>query len=363
MDTILQTYEELHRLAEPSWQEEKTSRYLQQRLKEAGFSLTTFEGHHGFFAEIKGETEDVLMLRADMDALPYETEDGTVYRHTCGHDAHSSIVLHTALNIKDTRPKHTIRFLFQPAEETAAGALQMIRDGVLDRVVFLAGLHVRPISELTAEEASPGIQHGATIAVKGRVTGEAAHAARASTGVNALYAAGRLMRKLEAFSTDGQSAVMTKLKSGTTVNTVPDKAVFELDLRAPDNEAMERIWGKMQHAADDVETETGSRFTLEAAEHAPAAVIDLRAASCAKRAIAGVCHVADVLQTPGAEDFHHYTNVNEAPAAVMIGLGSGLTPGLHHPEMTFDLKALSKGVEIMTALLAEADRVDWGDEA
>ena len=133
-EPILQTYRDLHDLAEPSWKEEKTSFYLQERLQQAGFAVQRFAGHYGLVAEIPGATADVVALRADMDALVQEVDGVVKPNHSCGHDAHSTMVLHTALALAacQIRPHKTIRFIFQPAEEKGEGALQMIRDGAAD---------------------------------------------------------------------------------------------------------------------------------------------------------------------------------------------------------------------------------------
>jgi amidohydrolase len=66
---ILKTYADLHQLAEPSWQEQKTSQYLQEILARAGIPFKTFEGHFGIIADIPGEGNEFVALRADMDAL------------------------------------------------------------------------------------------------------------------------------------------------------------------------------------------------------------------------------------------------------------------------------------------------------
>ncbi|WP_227936091.1 M20/M25/M40 family metallo-hydrolase [Alkalihalobacillus deserti] len=53
------------------------------------------------------------------------------------------------------------------------------------------------------------------------------------------------------------------------------------------------------------------------------------------------------LSTPGGEDFHFYALHQKNVKATMVGLGANLSPGLHHPNMNFDLTALQDGVMIL----------------
>ena len=86
-------------------------------------------------AEIPGRKADVIALRADMDALVQEVDGRVQANHSCGHDAHSTMVLFTALALAKTSEQliHTVRFIFQPAEEKAEGALKMMEAGALLR--------------------------------------------------------------------------------------------------------------------------------------------------------------------------------------------------------------------------------------
>ncbi|WP_261807517.1 amidohydrolase [Paenibacillus sp. N3.4] len=244
---IVQTYRDLHDLAEPSWKEEKTSRYLQERLQVAGFSVHTFAGHYGLVAEIPGETTDVVALRADMDALVQEVDGVVKANHSCGHDAHSTMVLHTALALTacQIRPHKTIRFIFQPAEEKGEGALQMIRDGAMDGVTMLLGVHLRPSMEVPYGKAAPVIVHGASTSIRGVIRGLQAHAARPENGRNPLEAAALIIQALQGIRLQARcpfSVKITQLQGGgETSNVIPERAEFTLDLRAQTNEGMAEL--------------------------------------------------------------------------------------------------------------------------
>lgn len=363
-EMILQTYDGLHQLAEPSWQEKKTSRYLQERLAQAGLKIQTYPGHFGFTAEIEGETEGVVALRADMDALVQEVDGSVQANHSCGHDAHSTMALHAALALVNARyqPNHTIRFIFQPAEELAEGALKMMEDGALERVKFLGGVHLRPFFEVPFNKAAPVILHGSSASLKGVIKGIPAHAARPEEGNNPLEAAAVLIQMIRQIRLKGgkkYSIKMTELHGGEASNSIPESARFTLDLRAEANETMEQLIEKTRHVIQKTAELTETEITWDEEEYSPAAVENPLAAKLARKAIASVLgeeNVEGACVSQGAEDFHFYTLKNPGMAATMIGLGCDLQPGLHHPNMTFNKEALLYGTQILTNMLIEADQ-------
>jgi len=363
-ESIIKTYRDLHQLAEPSWEEEKTSRYLKDRLQKAGFFVQTFENHHGLIAEWKGANSQAIALRADMDALVQEVGGVVQANHSCGHDAHSTMVLHTALAIAacNIQSHHTLRFIFQPAEEKAEGALQMLRDGALENVKRLFGIHLRPVMEVSYGKAAPAIIHGASATIEGEIKGLQAHAARPQNGKNAIEAASMAIQALQGIRLQANcpfSVKMTKLHAGgESTNVIPDRAVFALDLRSQQNEGMTELQEKTAQVLQHVAALTGTEMEWETSGYVPAATLDREMIDLAEQAIAKVLGPENVeapCETQGGEDFHFYTLEQPDLKATMIGLGCGLTPGLHHPEMNFDLEALVYGTKILTTALLEAD--------
>ena len=119
-ETRLQaTYDTLHAIPEVGFAEHRTSAWLAERIGAAGFSVTTGVGGTGVVAVLKGtEPGPVVALRADMDALEHVVNGETVRVHSCGHDAHCSMVLTVAEELAKTGIRRgTLKILFQPAEE------------------------------------------------------------------------------------------------------------------------------------------------------------------------------------------------------------------------------------------------------
>jgi amidohydrolase len=366
-NTIFKIYHELHQLAEPSWKEEKTSRYLQDKLIAAGFTVHTFSGHFGFVADLPGETPEVIALRADMDALVQEVNGVVQPNHSCGHDAHSTMVLMTALTLCETKIKfkHSVRFIFQPAEEVAGGALKMIEDGALKNVKFLGGVHLRPSFEVEYGKAAPVILHGSTTTLKGVIKGIPAHAARPEEGNNPIEAASLLIQAMKQIKLGGvgrYSIKMTELHSGEASNAIPENARFTFDLRSETNEGMELLISKAKHIVEKIAELTETKIDTVLEEYSPAAVNNsdaIKVASTAINSILGNQNLESACVSPGAEDFHFYTLKNQDIFATMIGLGCDLTPGLHHPNMKFNHEALVYGTKVLTKLLLEADQNQW----
>jgi amidohydrolase len=362
-ESLLKTYCHLHSIAEPSWHEKNTSEYLKAILKDAGLKLHTFKTHYGFIAEIPGLSPEVVALRADMDALMQEVNGVVKANHSCGHDAHSTMVLFTALAIAASKktPKRTLRFIFQPAEEKGEGALKMMEDGALKNVTHLFGVHLRPKHEVPFMKAAPLIIHGSAGTIKGTIKGVQAHAARPQDGINAIEAAALLVHKLQKIVLETKlsySIKMTQLKTDNeAANIIPETAVFSIDVRAEKNDLMELLTQMADNLIEETMEHTGTKISWSKTEFVPATVPNEQAIKIAHKAIGevlGAENVQPVCISRGGEDFHFYTVNNPNLIATMIGLGCDLSPGLHHPHMSFKLESLLYGTKILinTLLLA-----------
>jgi len=366
-ELIFQTYEELHQLAEPSWKEENTSKYIEGKLRKVGLNVQKFAGHYGLVAEIVGETKDVIAIRADLDALVQEVDGITRPNHSCGHDSHSTMVLYTAIALMKSghKFKHTVRFIFQPAEEKGEGALMMMEEGALKNVKFLGGIHLRPAIEVPYNQAAPVILHGSTVSLKGVIKGTPAHAARPAEGNNSLEAASLLIQSIRQIRLKDEgsfSIKITELHGGEASNIIPETAHFTFDLRAKTNEIMESLIGRTRHTVRTIAELTETDIEFDFVEYSPAAKKNIKAMELAKSAIVSILGedgYQDVCNSPGAEDFHFYTLKNPEIAATMIGLGCDLRPGLHHPKMTFNKEAMIYGAKILTKMLLEAEEKKW----
>lgn len=291
-----------------------------------------------------------------MDALQFEIDGKKINIHACGHDANSSMVLATAKEIAERGiAKGKIVFIFQPAEEILGGAIEMAQSGVLDEVDEIIGIHLRPIQEAKLGKATPALCHGSSKIVKAKIIGLAAHGARPHLGVNAIDAAVLAINAINAIKIDPRvphSAKVTSMNTGDSAhNIIPNTVNLVLDLRAQTNEVMEKLVIKIKEAIDKSVQSIGASAEIEVNIGVPAAEYNEDTVETARQVITEV--LGDSLEpivTPGGEDFHFYTKILGVKTAY-IGLGADLVPGLHNPEMKFDLKALEYGKEILKRIV------------
>lgn len=358
-EAIEATYRQLHELAEVSWKETETTAYLCKQLEDIGVEFQTFADQTGVVAVWEaGVPGPTIGLRADMDALWQNVDGVWKANHSCGHDAHMTMVLEVVRCLKESgfQPRGRLKIIFQPAEETGKGALSLIDKGIVDDVDYLLGIHVRPIQELSFGTATAGIHHGSVAMIKGRIKGLQAHAARPNLGINVVDSLSAVVAAINAVKPDPTvptSAKVTKVRAGgDNLNIIPDEAEFGVDLRAQTNEAMDDLVEKVTRAALAAGSANGAEVEIEVTARLNAAVPNPLMEQIVGAAIQEVLG-SDALSappvTPGGEDFHFYATRKTQIAATMVGLGTDLAPGLHHPLMQFNLASLANGVAILAA--------------
>lgn len=360
---VLETYDALHAMPEIGFQEEKTSAYLAEKLESFGFSVRRGLGGTGVLGELKGAAPGpVVGLRADMDALGHEIDGKLVAIHSCGHDAHSTMVLAAAEALaKKGIARGTLKILFQPAEELLFGARRMIADGAADDLDMLFGIHLRPGQEAKSGQATPALHHGASWVAKAHIEGRTAHGARPHLGINAIHAASSIIQAVNGIFVDPvvpSSVKATQIKGGgPSTNAIPATAEITFDIRSRQNDTMDEMIEKLGNAIEHGAAAMGAVGRLEVVGGVPAAEYDDEMTQLASEAIVEVLGqdgLMDEIITPGGEDFHFFAKEKPGLKTGYLGLGCDLTPGLHDPKMTFDKNALIKGAEILIVLAEKA---------
>lgn len=353
--SIAETFRHLHANPEISWKEVHTTRYLAERMRALGLRVTTFDDCTGLVAEW-GEGKPVVGLRTDIDALWQEVDREWKANHSCGHDAHMTLIVEAveALIASGYQPPGKVKILFQPAEEKGTGALKFVEKGVVDDIDYLYGVHLRPIQETRGGTAGPAIYNGAAMFLYGEITGVSAHGARPHLGINAIEAASAIVTGIGQVHTDPTvpaTVKMTMLQAGgESYNIIPDKARFALDLRAQTNQAMDDLLRRVRQVIEGVALTYQAQIDVQEGSRMVAAEVHDEAKQLMEQAIIDVLgpdNLRPAPVSPGAEDFHYYTVMRPQIKATMLALGCDLTPGLHHPHMQFDRSALVQGVEIL----------------
>jgi amidohydrolase len=251
------TYKDLHSHPELSMQETRTAGIAADRLRAAGFDVTTGVGKTGVIGLMCNGEGPVVMLRADMDALPIQEATGLPYAskitatdstgntvpvmHACGHDMHVTWLIGAATLFAKSRDawRGTLMATFQPAEETAAGAQAMIDDGLFERFpkpAVVLGQHVMALpAGIVAGRA--GVTTSAADSLQIRLFGRGAHGSMPEASIDpVVMAAATVLRLQTVVSREvaaNEAAVVTigVLQAGTKENVIPDEAIIKLNVR------------------------------------------------------------------------------------------------------------------------------------
>lgn len=260
-------YTDVHAHPELSMQETRTAGLAAERLRAAGYEVTTGIGKTGVVGLLRNGEGPTVMLRADMDALPVQELTGLPYAsqvtttdregntvpvmHACGHDMHVTWLTGVATLLAQVRDawRGTVMAVFQPAEETAEGARAMIDDGLFQRfpkpdVVLAQHLMVGPAGELTGR---PGPITSAADSLQIRLFGRGAHGSMPQASIDPVVMAAATVMRLQTIVSHEvaamEQAVVTigSLQAGTKENVIPDEAVIKLNIRTYDEGVRKRV--------------------------------------------------------------------------------------------------------------------------
>ncbi len=356
-------FSHLHANPEVSWKESQTTSFLARQLEDIGLRVTTFAAFTGVIGEWGPLIAPVVALRADIDALWQEVDGVWRANHSCGHDAHMTMVLGAIKWIHHFMPdpEVRIRVLFQPAEEMGEGAQRFAEYGALEDVAYLFGIHVRPIQELHVGKMAAAIYNGASTEIRGKITGISAHGARPHLGVNAIEVAFSILQAIQSIHMDPMvphSVKMTQIKAGgENANIIPDSALFAIDVRAQTNALMDNLLEQVEERITAIAKMYQAKAQLTRTGQTIAAEVSREAQKIMASSIVeemGSEALADDIITAGAEDFHYYSVMNPNLKATMLGVGCGVSPGLHHPYMTFEHRFLIDGAKILANAVMKA---------
>lgn len=206
-DRIITIRQDLHAHPELSAHEEHTKYLVKGILEAEGLEVREFDDNYGLVADLENRPgEPFVALRADMDALPIEEHTNAPYSsrkkgvmHACGHDSHTAILLGAAIALSHIRADlpGNIRFIFQPAEEiTEGGSAQMIKDGAIDNVKAIFGLHAYPYLKTGQIGYKYGVMLASSDTFEIEVMGKSAHGARPHEGVDAILVTSMIVNSL-----------------------------------------------------------------------------------------------------------------------------------------------------------------------
>ncbi|AKL98238.1 M20 metallopeptidase family protein [Endomicrobium proavitum] len=370
---IIQIRRDVHKNPELSGCEYKTAKYIESKLKSFGIPYKRI-AKTGVIATIAGNKKGkTIALRADIDALPILEENAVDYKsvnrgimHACGHDAHVAIMLGAAklLSAQKESINGSVRFIFQPAEESADGAKNMINDGALKnpKPEIILGLHVCP----WIKSGKIGIKYGEMMAAVDKVNieikGVIAHGAYPHLGKDAIVAASAFVNSVQSIISREiapvENAVITfgKISGGQAYNIICDKVTLVGTVRTFNNKTRQIIKKSILNKLKGIEKSYGVKCSADYA------FVDEPLINTKK--VTQFCHKAaeefygkknvELIEKPsmGGEDFANY--LEEVSGNFMyVGTSKDKKTSnpWHHTNFNIDESALPKAAEFVTYIV------------
>ncbi len=348
MNRLEDVYRDLHANPELSFAERRTAGVAAAWLTECGYEVQEGIGVTGVVGVLTRGFGPVVLLRADMDALPVEEATGLSYTstvrapdpdgvdvpvmHACGHDMHVTCLMGAAATLAEsTEWAGTLVLLFQPAEEVVAGALAMIADRLYERVPrpdVVLGQHVAPIPA-GALGLRAGPAFAATDSLRVTLTGAGGHGSRPEATVDPVVMAAATVMRLqtivsrEVAGTDTAVVTVGASRAGTKANIIPEQAELLLNVRTYDPHVRTTVLNAITRIVEAEADAAGApvRPEIVSIESAPAVINDPEAVErtrAALESVVGAGRVVDPGPVTGSEDVGALAEAAGAPCVYWL---------------------------------------------
>lgn len=374
----------LHEHAETGFSLRETKAYVKRELETMGYTVGEC-GKSGLTATVGTPGKKVILLRADMDALPIPEETGLLYAstkgtmHACGHDLHTAMLLGAArlLKSRESELDGQVKLMFQPAEETFEGSLDMIRNGVLEnpRPDAAVMIHVSsgiPLPAGTVIVSSPGVSAPAADYFSILVRGKGCHGSAPQNGIDPLTAAAHILIGLQEIMARelaaSEEAVLTigSFHGGDAGNVIPDCAELKGTIRTYDENIRSYLKQRLTEIADGIARSFRAEATVSFGSCCPTLVNHQQLSEQVTTILKQILGNPSVFTTAqlgggkpqrggGSEDFAY---ISQEIPSVMLALAAGEPAKgheypLHHPKVTFDEDALYHGAAALAGIALE----------
>ena len=372
---IIDLRHQLHQIPEIGLEEHKTSAKIRRYLENLGLPILPPVLDTDVTAILKGGSPGpTILLRADIDALPIEEATGVPYSsthpgiaHSCGHDGHTAILLGTAKVLTQLRERiaGTVKFLFQPAEESEAGARSLVKAGYLEQEPKAAeayALHGWPGIPVGFVESCPGPILAAINNFKIILTGSGGHGAVPERAEDLLGAASRFildMKQVVAkLNTPDNPVVISvcAVNGGNTFNVFPQKVILKGTVRFLQDEIGLKIKTAIKESLDKNVLSIGGQYQIEAptpdyVSTCNDEIIFKKVTDVAVRYLGKERWNGKGSYNMGGEDFGFI--LHRVPGVYFrVGMGEDY-PYLHNPKYNFNDEAIETGILMMCGLVLE----------
>ena len=363
---------DIHQHPEILFETHRTSALVRDKLKEFGCDeVIEGIGKTGVVGVINGQTNQsnkVIGLRADMDALPINEETGLDYSskipgamHACGHDGHTSMLLGAAKYLCETRNfDGQAVVIFQPAEEGGGGGLEMCKDGMMEnfKIDEVYGMHNWPGVELGKFAIRSGPFFAASDFIEAIISGKGGHAAKPHETIDPTVIASQIVVALQTIASrrsDPVEQVVVSITSfetsSTAFNVIPQEVKIKGTVRTLDPDvrdlAEKEFLRITELTAEAMGGSADAKFTRGYPVMSNSSEQTEFAAKVA-RDVAGECAEAPLVM--GGEDFAYM--LEERHGAYIL-LGNGDSSPVHHPKYNFNDDAIPFGCSWLVELVEQ----------
>ena len=366
-DNLVKHRRNLHSIPEIGFEEESTSKYIQNELKKLNIPYKAGYGKTGVVGVIKGGLGEgrSIMIRADIDGLPlteetqldFASQNGCM--HACGHDGHISILLETARiieSLKDTF-KGEVILCFQPAEEIVQGAMAMINDGLFDdyKPERVIGLHIWNQLKSGFIGVNDTVVFASADAFSLEVRGRGGHGALPHLNVDPIVAASQIITNAQTVISREVSpqdpGVLTfgKIESGTASNIIPDTVSIQGTIRAYSPKVREQIFSSLKRISSLSAEAMRTKADTEIMFGTPPVINESEVAQWVRDQSSKVIDkslIGQVDPVSVGDDVAEF--INRIPGVYFLlgaKIGDGKFPH-HNSKFDFDEKAMINGVKV-----------------
>lgn len=370
----------LHENPELSFEEEQTAKYIADFYQDKDAIVETNiggENIHGIKVTIdSGNPGKTLALRADFDALPIKEDTGLEFSsknegimHACGHDAHTAYLMILAECLIEMKDKLNgkIVIIHQPAEEKPPGGAQyLIKDGILDGVDNVIGVHVMstmPANNVYYREGN--VQSGRNF-FKLKITGKGGHGSSPHLANDPIVAASSFVMSIQTIVSRRLNPFdMGVISIGSfdgkgQFNIIKNEVELEGDVRGMNGDALELMENEIKRIAHGLEAMYGVDCDLQYTNDYPVLYNDPSLTKEVVQSIesANIPEVNEVIRCepqPPSEDFAYYAE--ELPSTFFYVGASPKdkeTYAHHHPKFDIDESAM-----LIAAKTVAAATVDY----
>jgi amidohydrolase len=364
---------DLHAHPELAYREHRTTSRVMLRMAAAGLRPATLPRGTGLVVDIGNEPAGgpLVALRADLDALPIADEKDVPYRstvpnvcHACGHDVHTTVLVGVGLYLAQRAAAGAlpgrVRLIFQPAQEVAGGALDVMAAGSLTSVERIFALHCDPWLETGKVGTRTGPVTGACDKIRVQVAGPGGHTARPHLTADLVYALGKIVTELPAALSrrvdprSSLSLVWDQISAGVAPNAIPEEGFAAGTVRCLDEQAWHQAPGLLKGLVSSVASAYGVSAEVDYVRGVPPAVNEPDSTAlleAAAEAVFGRDVLTTTAQSLGAEDFAWY--LESVPGTLThLGTavpGTGTRADLHQASFDVDERVIGVGVRLLVA--------------